>query len=180
MTGGLGSAGPIPAPGSLAGASSRRRAERTLAPAAEHQCPHPRADHDDEPEWHEHCERDQRHPGRDQQDVAGVVKGSREREAAGAVMAVMDDGRRLDRDGDGAVGDVVAQPLQLGLVTVDLCERARRLALQTGGLGGAVAAGVDISGNVWVANEDGSVSELLGAGTPTVAPLSPTTLGKMP
>lgn len=52
--------------------------------------------------------------------------------------------------------------------------------IQTGGQGGAVAAAVDLSGNVWVANEDGSVSELLGAGTPTSSPLSPSTLGKMP
>jgi streptogramin lyase len=50
----------------------------------------------------------------------------------------------------------------------------------TGGTKGAVAAAVDISGDVWVANEDGTVSELLGLGTPTVAPLTPTNGGTKP
>jgi hypothetical protein len=50
----------------------------------------------------------------------------------------------------------------------------------TGGNGGAVASAVDLSGNVWVANEDGSVSELIGLGTPTASPLTPTNAGTKP
>jgi hypothetical protein len=50
----------------------------------------------------------------------------------------------------------------------------------TGGIGGAVAAAVDLSGNVWVANEDGSVSELIGLGTPTASPLTPSNAGTKP
>lgn len=49
-----------------------------------------------------------------------------------------------------------------------------------GGLGGAVAAAVDLSGNVWVANEDGTVSELIGLGAPTAAPLTPSNAGAEP
>lgn len=50
----------------------------------------------------------------------------------------------------------------------------------TGGTGGAVAAAVDLSGNVWVANEDGTVSELIGLGAPTASPLTPANAGTKP
>lgn len=50
----------------------------------------------------------------------------------------------------------------------------------TGGNGGAVAAAVDLSGNVWVANEDGSVSQLIGLGAPTASPLTPANAGTEP
>jgi hypothetical protein len=33
---------------------------------------------------------------------------------------------------------------------------------------------------VWVANEDGSVSELIGLGTPTASPLTPSNAGTKP
>ncbi|HTV09911.1 MAG TPA: hypothetical protein VMD97_12785 [Candidatus Aquilonibacter sp.] len=49
-----------------------------------------------------------------------------------------------------------------------------------GGTGGAVAAAVDLSGNVWVANEDGTVSELIGLGAPTASPITPSNAGTEP
>jgi hypothetical protein len=49
-----------------------------------------------------------------------------------------------------------------------------------GGLGGSVAAAVDLSGNVWVANEDGTVSELIGLGAPTASPITPSNTGTEP
>ena len=52
--------------------------------------------------------------------------------------------------------------------------------INTGGTGGAVAAAVDLSGNVWVANEDGTVSELIGLGSPTASPLTPSNTGTAP
>jgi streptogramin lyase len=51
---------------------------------------------------------------------------------------------------------------------------------QTGGGGACYAATVDPSGNVWTANTDGSVTVLLGLGTPTAAPMLPGQLGVEP
>jgi streptogramin lyase len=50
----------------------------------------------------------------------------------------------------------------------------------TGTTAGNVAATPDLSGNLWTANTDGSVTQLLGLATPTVAPISPATIGTLP
>jgi hypothetical protein len=50
----------------------------------------------------------------------------------------------------------------------------------TGTTVGNVAAVPDLSGNLWIANTDGSVSQILGLVTPTTAPLSPATVGTTP
>ncbi len=44
---------------------------------------------------------------------------------------------------------------------------------QTGSTGDCLDATPDISGNIWTANKDGSVTELLGLGAPTMAPYIP-------
>lgn len=50
----------------------------------------------------------------------------------------------------------------------------------TGAGGSCYAATADLSGNMWTANSDGSVTQLLGLATPTAAPLIPTNFSAKP
>jgi streptogramin lyase len=50
----------------------------------------------------------------------------------------------------------------------------------TGSTGNCLAATPDLSGNLWTANSDGTVSQILGLGTPTAAPMIPGNFEKTP